>query len=85
MKHVSILVPKGNAILSNVVGPFKVLMAANQFLKQAGARNNDFFDLHLVGLEKDTSLYHGLFSIHCDSTIRDIKKTDLILIPAFAP
>ncbi|MEX0314116.1 MAG: GlxA family transcriptional regulator [Allomuricauda sp.] len=85
MKHVSILVPKGNAILSNVVGPFKVLMAANQFLKQTKTRDDDFFDIHLVGLEHDYSLYDGLFSIHCDSTISDIEKTDLILIPALRP
>ncbi|MEM9650064.1 MAG: helix-turn-helix domain-containing protein [Bacteroidota bacterium] len=85
MKHVSILVPKGNAILSNVVGPFKVLMAANQFLKRAGQREDDFFEVHLVGLERDYSLYQGLFSIHCDSTIHDIEKTDLILIPALRP
>jgi len=85
MKHVSILVPKGNAILSNVVGVFKLLLATNQFLKQTGARENDFFDVHLVGLEKDMSLYNGLFSIHCDSTLNDIKKTDLILIPALRP
>lgn len=85
MKHVSILVPKGNAILSNVVGPFKVLMAVNQFLKQTGARSDDFFETHLVGLEHDYSLYNGMFSIHCDSTIADIEKTDLILIPAIRP
>nr|WP_299171116.1 helix-turn-helix domain-containing protein [uncultured Allomuricauda sp.] len=85
MKHVSILVPKGNAILSNVVGPFKVLMAVNQFLKQSGARDDNFFDIHLVGLEHDYSLYEGLFSIHCDSTIADIEKTDLVLIPALRP
>lgn len=85
MKHVSILVPKGNAILSNVVGPFKVLMAVNQFLKQSGARDDNFFDIHLVGLEHEYSLYEGLFSIHCDSTIADIEKTDLVLIPALRP
>ncbi|WP_190810457.1 GlxA family transcriptional regulator [Flagellimonas sp. S3867] len=85
MKHVSILVPKGNAILSNVVGPFKVLMAVNQFLKQTRTREDNFFDIHLVGLENDYSLYDGLFSIHCDSTIADIEKTDLVLIPALRP
>ncbi|WP_431126877.1 GlxA family transcriptional regulator [Flagellimonas flava] len=85
MKHVSILVPKGNAILSSVVGPFKILMAANQFLKKTRIQENDFFELHLVGLDQDHTLYEGLFSIHCDSTIADIKKTDLILIPALRP
>ena len=85
MKHVSILVPKENAILSNVVGPHKVFSAANQFLKQSGQLRRDFFDIHLVGLEKSTQLYDGAFSIHCDRTIEEIKKTDLILIPAVKP
>ncbi len=82
MKHVSILVPKGNAILSSVVGPYKILSAANQFLKKSGLVNKDFFDVHLVGLERDLSLYNGLFSIHCDTIIDEVDKTDIILIPA---
>ena len=85
MKHVSILVPKNNVILSNVVGPYKVFSAANQFLKQIGQRQDDFFDIHLVGLEKDTVLYDGAFSIHCDTTINEVRNTDLILIPAVKP
>jgi len=85
MKHVSILVPRNNAILSNVVGPFKVFSAANQFLIQTGQRQEDFFDIHLVGLKKNMVLYDGAFSIHCDATIDEIEKTDLILIPAVRP
>ncbi|WP_273568712.1 GlxA family transcriptional regulator [Maribacter halichondriae] len=85
MKHVSILVPKNNVILSNVVGPFKVFSAANEFLKQTGQNQVNFFDIHLVGLEKDTVLYNGAFSIHCDTTIDEVQKTDLILIPAVKP
>lgn len=82
MKHVSILVPKGNAILSSVVGPYKILSAANRFLQKTGVRNDNYFDIHLVGLDGDQSLYNGLFSIHCDKTIDQVDKTDLILIPA---
>jgi len=85
MKHVSILVPKGNAILSNVVGPFKVLMAVNRFLMQTGVQKDKFYDIHLVGIDCDSYLYEGAFSIHCDSTLEDIKSTDLILIPALRP
>nr|WP_298996015.1 helix-turn-helix domain-containing protein [uncultured Allomuricauda sp.] len=85
MKHVSILVPKRNAILSSVVGPYKVLSVANSFLKKTGIRNDDFFDVHFVGLEKETILYDGAFSIHCNATIDEVEKTDLILIPAFRP
>ena len=85
MKHVSILVPKGNIILSSVVGPYKILMSTNRFLKQAGIRKDDFFDVHLVGLDYDHSLYNGLFSVHCDKTIQEVDKTDLVLIPALRP
>lgn len=85
MKHVSILVPKNNVILSNVVGPFKIFSAANEFLKQTGQRQTNFFDIQFVGLEKDTVLYNGAFSIHCDATIDEVKKTNLILIPAVKP
>lgn len=85
MKHVSILVPKKNAILSNVVGPYKVFSAANQFLIQSGKRQDGFFDIQLVGLEKNSILYDGAFSIHCDTTIDELEKTDLILIPAVRP
>ncbi|UJH69020.1 GlxA family transcriptional regulator [Allomuricauda sp. SCSIO 65647] len=85
MKHVSILVPQGNAILSSVVGPYKILMATNEFLKQTGAHSDDYFDLHLVGLEERSTLYDGAFSIHSHCTIDEVKKTDLILIPALRP
>ena len=85
MKHVSILVPRGNSILSSVVGPYKIFMAANNFLIHAGIRNDNLFDVHLVGLDGNQSLYGGLFSIHCDRRMEDVEKTDLILIPALRP
>ena len=85
MKHVSILVPRGNAILSSIVGPYKILMAVNQFLIQSGIRKDNYYNIHLVGLDKDTRLYDGAFGVHCDSLIDDIERTDLILIPAIRP
>ncbi|WP_343486934.1 helix-turn-helix domain-containing protein [Allomuricauda sp. d1] len=85
MKHVSILVPKGDLILSSIVGPLKVLKAANQFLIQSGARDNDFFEIKLGGIDRDSSQYNGAFSIHCDNVLGEIKKTDLIMIPALRP
>lgn len=85
MKHVSILVPKSNAILSSVVGPYKIFNAANEFLTQMGKAKEPPFDVHLVGLEKDTVLYDGAFSIHCNSILSEVEKTDLILIPSFKP
>jgi len=85
MRHVSILVPKKNAILSSIVGPYKIFNAVNNFMTHSTGQNEKFFDVHLVGIEKDTVLYDGAFSIHCDSTIDEVKKTDLVVIPAVKP
>ncbi len=85
MKHISILVPRSNAILSSVVGPYKIFGAVNEFLIRTGKQEGPFFDIHLVGIEKDTVLYDGAFSIHCDSVIGEIDKTDLVVIPAGKP
>ena len=38
MKHVSILVPKSNVVLSSVVGPYKIFNAVNQFMIEATGR-----------------------------------------------
>lgn len=40
------------------------------------------FDVQLVGLSKETPLSGGLFTANSDAVIDDIKKTDLIIIPA---
>ncbi len=83
MKHVSILVPQGDSILSSIVGPFKVLTGANDYLEKTGRK--PAFDIHLVGLSGSTDLYNGLFSVHPDKMIDEVKKTDLIIIPALEP
>ena len=40
------------------------------------------FDVQLVGLSSATSLVGGLFTANTHVTINDVKKTDLIIIPA---
>ncbi len=81
MKHVSIIIPQGSLILSSVVGAFKVLSFANQYLQARG--KNPAFDIHLVGAARENNLYGGLFAVRPDSLMADVKKTDLIIIPAF--
>lgn len=80
MKHVSILVPAGQSILSSIVGPYKVLNAVNEFMQKSG--NKPAFEIHLVGIEAESVLYGGLFSVRPDMMTDDVKKTDLIIIPA---
>jgi transcriptional regulator GlxA family with amidase domain len=40
------------------------------------------FHVELVGAKKDVKLNNGLFSVHTDKQLKDIVKTDLVLIPA---
>src|SRR5918993_600024 len=79
MKHISILVPK-NAILGSLEGSRQLLTQVNQFYKVRG--EDPIFKVQLVGLTKETPLSGGLFTANADALIKDIKKTDLIIIPA---
>ncbi|HZX60007.1 MAG TPA: DJ-1/PfpI family protein, partial [Mucilaginibacter sp.] len=81
MKHVSILIPQGPIILSSVIGTYKVFSFVNGYMLSRG--KSPMFDIHLVGLSKENELYDGLFAIRPDSMVGDIKKTDLMMIPAF--
>lgn len=79
MKHISILVPQG-AILGSLEGSRQLLTQVNEFFKSAG--QPPIFQVQLVGIAKQTSLSGGLFTANTDVLISDIKKTDLIIIPA---
>lgn len=79
MKHISILVPKG-AILGSLEGSRQLFTQVNEFFKAKGAP--PLFKVQLVGLTKETILTGGLFTANTDAILKDIKKTDLIIIPA---
>jgi len=80
MKHISILVPEGDSSLSNLEATYKMFTMANDALLKAGKQ--PMFTTHLVGTHKKTRLSNGLFSIIPNTTIADVQKTDLIIIPA---
>ncbi len=79
MKHISILVPKG-AILGSLEGSRQLLTQVNDFFKMRGAE--PLFTVQLVGLTAETPVSGGLYTIHTDRLLADVKKTDLIIIPA---
>lgn len=79
MKHISILVPK-EAILGSLEGSRQILTQVNHFLKDMG--QSPAFNVQLVGLSKQTLIGGGLYTIHADALIADVKKTNLIIIPA---
>jgi transcriptional regulator GlxA family with amidase domain len=79
MRHISILVPKG-AILGSLEGSRQLLTQVNQFAKAKGEA--PIFEVELVGLTKETSVAGGLFTVNARKVIGEVKKTDLIIIPA---
>jgi transcriptional regulator GlxA family with amidase domain len=79
MKHISILVPKG-AILGSIEGPRQLFAQVNQFCKAKG--EPPLFNIQLIGLTKETKLSGGLYTINTDLLLDEVKKTDLVIIPA---
>src|SRR5688572_31438075 len=79
MKTITILVPKG-AILGSVEGPQQLLTGVNQYY--ASMNKPPIFNIELVGLNKDTPVSGGLYTIKTKRTINEVDKTDLIIIPA---
>jgi transcriptional regulator GlxA family with amidase domain len=79
MKNVSILVPE-TAVIEAVADPHYMFKAVNQFLQVAG--KEPLFNVQLVGLSKEIKLDNCVFSVHTDALLKDVKKTDLIFIPA---
>lgn len=80
MKHVSILIPRGHTSVVNIGATHQILLQVNEMLVEKGG--TPVFDVHLVGLEKETRQSSGLFAVNPDLLIGDVDKTDLIIIPA---
>lgn len=79
MKHISIIVPKG-AILGSREGTRQVFSQVNQFFAAQGAP--PAFKVELVGIDKETMVSGGRFTVHSDQLYYEVEKTDLIVIPA---
>ncbi len=79
MKHVSILALRDSNFAS-IVDARSVLLKVNELL--ALNHQPKAFDVQIVGMQGDTSLSDGLYSIHPEVMTDALKKTDLIIIPA---
>ncbi len=80
MKHISILIPQGHTSVVNIEGTHQIFNEVNSIRKNMGLL--PLFKVQLVGISKETSQRNGLFTIAPDVLIDDVKKTDLIIIPA---
>ncbi len=83
IKHISILVPEGDYVLSTVIGAYKAFNSANEYLEQKGLPHK--FKIQLVGLTRESEVYGGLFAVRPEVMVADVAKTDFIIIPASKP
>ncbi len=81
MKNVSILIPE-TAVIEAVADPHYMFKAVNRLLESSGKR--PLFNVQLVGLTKEVKLENRLYSVHPEKLLKDVKKTDLIFIPALS-
>lgn len=81
MKHISILVPE-SAVLAAIDDPRHVFSVVNSLLEKEG--KPPVFEIKFVGLKKEVRLHNSAFSVHIDLLLDEVKKTDLIFIPAFS-
>lgn len=81
MKNIAILVPE-TAVPAAIVDPRYMFTAVNEFYKNAGKELP--FNVQLAGISKQVALNEGLFFVCPDLLLKDIKETDLIIIPAIS-
>lgn len=81
MKNISILVPE-TAVIESVADPGYIFRMVNEFLESSG--KPALFNIRTIGLTKEIRLNKGLFSVHADALIDEVKNTDLIFIPALS-
>src|SRR6476469_1635660 len=78
MKHVSIL-PLYDATMTSIDSSHQILTRVNDFMKYQGKA--PFYNVEIVGLEENTEINGGLYNIHVNKTIRQVEKTDMVVLP----
>jgi transcriptional regulator GlxA family with amidase domain len=81
MKYITILV-LDEAVLASVDDPRCMFEGVNDMLEAAGKKRA--FKIQLVGLTKEVKLHRGSFTVHTDLLLHEVKKSDLIFIPALS-
>ena len=79
MKKVSILVPE-SSVMQAIADPQYLFTTVNHFLISRG--KSPLFEVELVGAQREVKLNNGSYSIHTDRLLKEVKKTDLVFVPA---
>lgn len=79
MMNVSIYVPE-HSVMQAIADPQYLFSAVNQFMAVQGKK--PLFNVSLVGLKKEVKINNGSFSVNTAQLLKDVKQTDLVIIPA---
>ena len=63
MKHTSVIVPQGSAVVDTVIGSYNLLKMANGFLKRSKGLHETPYKIELVGLNKEPVTYDRLIQM----------------------
>ncbi|MEO9005165.1 MAG: helix-turn-helix domain-containing protein [Ginsengibacter sp.] len=80
MKHIIILATTGSN-LGSIDNPRRAFLTVNEYLKNKG--KDPLFTVQIAGSSKEVKLANGIYTVHPDIEIKNVKKTGLIIIPAF--
>jgi len=69
-----------SSVMQAIADPQYLFTAVNNFLLVAGKQ--PLFDVELVGSKKEVKLNNGMYVVSTNRQLKDIKKTDLVIIPA---
>ncbi|RZJ72125.1 helix-turn-helix domain-containing protein [Flavobacterium sp.] len=79
MKKISVYVPQ-SAVMEAVTPAYRLFNTANQFLEAMG--KDRAFEVEFVGLERHIKAQDGEYLITTSKLLSDVKKTDMVVIPA---
>ncbi|MDO1449407.1 helix-turn-helix domain-containing protein [Rhodocytophaga aerolata] len=80
MKHLSILIPDGQANLMKIVGTREIFELANEIFEDQGY--DPVFTIQFVGCAQQHAFVRGFVSLTPELHFKEVDRTDLIIIPA---
>lgn len=76
--QITIFVPE-HGVIEAITPPYRSFQTANEFLETFGKRPK--FNVEYVGLHPYVQANNGEYTIKVDRLLKDVKKTDLLIIP----
>lgn len=81
MKHVSILIPKGQVITDTIIGSHGLFELANSYHKKLTGNQEGLLEIELVGEETSPIQFNRFMSLTPTKSIHQAHKTDFIVVP----